>query len=950
MDEQELNPPFGESNETPTPKKRGRKPKSENSESAEKSAKKRPGRPKKNAAETQPLPARQADESAEGESASLDAVLDNAVKQRKTGGARKTKIPRNDGPQWRDTPAPSQTREQESAAEENSEAEIFVHKDKSDDFAYDTSNGGAEASRESDGDERGEGGAEDDIPTSFSTTDDDLNPDGYRANADDSDDERRIAEAREYENAVDDERDSHAEENQNRQDDNRNRWQKRDRNNNRFDRGNRNGNQQNSRQGGGGNSQQNRQNQQQNGRFDKNAKNNSQNRQQNNRQGGGNSQQNRQNQQQNSRQQQQKQNLPKQKKPRWLQNQNVEDEQINPADLPEWFALKSESALNESLAKIFFGKPAANELETFEDAKPIDVSQLENGETPSDMPQTESESADAETLESVSEAKSSESESAQEAVAAREENPPAPENRQGDVSAAEDEDHMASLPPKNISDMNYWELMANANDSAVKKFNLLKGEKTDSVGEPSDAESPAAAAIETLPQAEGASAQAETFVERDYLQIAGCGEIRSVADFDEIYKLGIREIQQKFNELGVDYRLGVGKSELVADYYKFAFKNKKLVKVRGTLDVFEDGFGGAVTFETDNYRLKKNSVYVPQIFIDKFGLKRGHTIGALAMPPREFGRETCPIAVSITSVMDSAPENARNVVPFTDLTPYYPTRRIIMEAEASSGWDNLSMRAVDLLTPVGFGQRALIVAPPRTGKTVLMQGMAKSIRRNAPNAHLMILLVDERPEEVTDFKRSVDAEVISSTFDEEATNHVHAAEMVISRARRMVENGRDVIILLDSITRLARAYNALMPNGGRTMSGGVEANALQKPKKFFGSARNIEGGGSLTIIGTALVETGSKMDEVIFEEFKGTGNLELHLDRGLSDKRIFPSINIEKSGTRKEELLYHPDEMSKIYALRRAMKGIPATDAMEMLVQRLKKVRTNIEFLLGLNR
>ena len=243
------------------------------------------------------------------------------------------------------------------------------------------------------------------------------------------------------------------------------------------------------------------------------------------------------------------------------------------------------------------------------------------------------------------------------------------------------------------------------------------------------------------------------------------------------------------------------------------------------------------------------------------------------------------------------------------------------------------MRAVDLLTPIGFGQRALIVAPPRTGKTVLMQGMAKSIRLNAPDAHLMILLVDERPEEVTDFRRSVDAEVIASTFDEDALSHVHAAEMVISKARRMVETGKDVVILLDSITRLARAYNALMPNGGRTMSGGVEANALQKPKKFFGSARNIEGGGSLTIIATALIETGSKMD-----------------DRALSDKRIFPAINIEKSGTRKEELLYHPDELTKIYALRRAMKGIPPADAMEMLVQRLKKVKTNVEFLLGLNR
>ena len=306
--------------------------------------------------------------------------------------------------------------------------------------------------------------------------------------------------------------------------------------------------------------------------------------------------------------------------------------------------------------------------------------------------------------------------------------------------------------------------------------------------------------------------------------------------------------------------------------------------------------------------------------------------------------------VKVESVMDMDVEDARALTPFNELTPYYPTRRIILEAEPNCGWDNLSMRVVDLLAPIGFGQRALIVAPPRTGKTVLMQGMAKSIRRNVPDAHLIVLMVDERPEEVTDFKRSVDAEIIASTFDEDAFSHVHAAEMVISKARRMVEAGKDVIILLDSITRLARAYNALMPNSGKIMSGGVEAGALQKPKRFFGSARNIEGGGSLTIIGTALVETGSKMDEVIFEEFKGTGNLELHLDRSLVEKRIFPALNIEKSGTRKEELLYHPDEMSKIYQLRRAMKGVPSAESMELLLQRLKKVKTNVEFLVGINR
>ena len=297
--------------------------------------------------------------------------------------------------------------------------------------------------------------------------------------------------------------------------------------------------------------------------------------------------------------------------------------------------------------------------------------------------------------------------------------------------------------------------------------------------------------------------------------------------------------------------------------------------------------------------------------------------------------------------MGRDPESLNEIVPFTERVPYYPTSRILLETSAESDWDNLSMRVVDCLTPIGLGQRGLIVAPPRTGKTVLLQSMANAIQQSYPEAHLIVLLIDERPEEVTDFRRQCTGEVISSTFDESAESHVHAAEMVIEKARRMVEVGQDVVILLDSITRLARAYNTMMPNSGKILSGGVEANALQRPKRFFGSARNIEDGGSLTILGTALVETGSKMDEVIFEEFKGTGNMELHLDRGLSDKRIFPALNMEKSGTRKEELLYHTDEMQKIYSLRRAMKGIPSVDAMEMLIQRIKKTGSNAEFLMS---
>ncbi len=447
-----------------------------------------------------------------------------------------------------------------------------------------------------------------------------------------------------------------------------------------------------------------------------------------------------------------------------------------------------------------------------------------------------------------------------------------------------------------------------------------------------------------------------------------------IFDYSSFYGLSRNELQQKLAENGIEFDRFSGVDAMFASFLKYVRGKRGAILVDGILDVFEGGLGGAICFVCDSYRLKKYCVFVPQKVIEQNGLLRGCKVRGLAVvqdaraqePKNEISEnpleETpseepkqeypikAPVLVKVESVMDMDVEAARALAPFNELTPYYPTRRIILEAEPNCGWDNLSMRVVDLLTPIGFGQRALIVAPPRTGKTVLMQGMAKSIRRNVPDAHLIVLMVDERPEEVTDFKRSVDAEIIASTFDEDAFSHVHAAEMVISKARRMVEAGKDVIILLDSITRLARAYNALMPNSGKIMSGGVEASALQKPKRFFGSARNIEGGGSLTIIGTALVETGSKMDEVIFEEFKGTGNLELHLDRSLVEKRIFPALNIEKSGTRKEELLYHPDEMSKIYQLRRAMKGVPSAESMELLLQRLKKVKTNVEFLVGINR
>jgi transcription termination factor Rho len=398
------------------------------------------------------------------------------------------------------------------------------------------------------------------------------------------------------------------------------------------------------------------------------------------------------------------------------------------------------------------------------------------------------------------------------------------------------------------------------------------------------------------------------------------------------------------------------RAQIVEMILNAAWDAKRAITVEGVIEVAQDGWG-LLTYQHENYRVRPLCAFVPKVTMKRYALKRGHIVKAFIQPPRkelslDGNKENCPAVLKVESVMGRDPLENLKTAPFEDLTPYYPTERFLLETSPDVKWDNVSMRVVDLLTPIGKGQRGLIVAPPRTGKTILQQGIANAIMKNNPESHLIVLLVDERPEEVTDFRRQIASggEVIASTFDENAESHVHAAEMVIEKARRMVEIGVHVVILLDSITRLARAYNTLTGNSGKILSGGVEATAMQKPKRFFGSARNIEGGGSLTILGTALVETGSRMDEVIFEEFKGTGNMELVLDRALVDKRIFPSINLEKSGTRKEELLYHPDELVKVYGLRRAMKGVPSPDAMEMLISRVKKTRTNIEFLMGLNR
>ena len=446
---------------------------------------------------------------------------------------------------------------------------------------------------------------------------------------------------------------------------------------------------------------------------------------------------------------------------------------------------------------------------------------------------------------------------------------------------------------------------------------------------------------------EGDLPKAERFAKFDEIEVLlQALNLESPIAVTDLYELKLDQMAAAARELGVEFPDKPGRKQVIEGVFKLARETKKAILDRGFLDLSDDGFG-FIVHPSSNYQLKPESTYVPATLIKKYALQRGHELEVVASAPEEG--ERCPAALKIVSAMGQAPEEMEKVTPFEDLIPYYPTERLVLETPMpSNSKKDVSMRAFDLLTPIGFGQRGLIVAPPRTGKTVLLQGLANSIQENYPDVHLIVLLIDERPEEVTDFRRGVKGEVISSTFDETATSHVHAAEMVCEKARRMVEQGKKVVILLDSITRLARAYNTLSSNSGKIMSGGIEATALQRPKRFFGSARNIEGGGSLTIMGTALVETGSKMDEVIFEEFKGTGNMELHLDRDLINKRIFPAINFERSGTRKEELLYHVQELEKVYSLRRVMQGVPAVESMEMLIKRLKVTKNNIEFLMSL--
>jgi len=412
------------------------------------------------------------------------------------------------------------------------------------------------------------------------------------------------------------------------------------------------------------------------------------------------------------------------------------------------------------------------------------------------------------------------------------------------------------------------------------------------------------------------------------------GEGLNITDLKD---MSIQKLTQIAKDMTVTGATGMRKQELIFQILKAQTEQSGFIFSEGVLEVLPDGFG-FLRAPDYNYLPGPDDIYVSPSQIRKFDLQTGDTVSGQIRPPKEGERYFALIKVE--AVNFEAPEQAREKLFFENLTPLYPQERLTLETP-----ENLSSRVMDLWTPIGKGQRGLIVAPPRTGKTMLLQSIAQSVAKNHPEVFLIVLLIDERPEEVTDMQRSVDGEVISSTFDEPAQRHVQVAEMVIEKAKRLVEHKKDVLILLDSITRLARAYNTVIPPSGKVLSGGLDSNALQKPKRFFGAARNIEEGGSLTIMATALIDTGSRMDDVIFEEFKGTGNMEIHLDRKLTDKRVFPSIDVQKSGTRKEELLIPKDDLNRIWVLRKVLNPLSPVEAMELLIDKMSKTKSNAEFL-----
>ena len=410
----------------------------------------------------------------------------------------------------------------------------------------------------------------------------------------------------------------------------------------------------------------------------------------------------------------------------------------------------------------------------------------------------------------------------------------------------------------------------------------------------------------------------------------------------DLKEMTIADLSDVAKQLHVGGASGLRKQELIFKILEAQTEKNGLIFGEGVLEILPDGFG-FLRAPSYNYLPGPDDIYVSPSQIRRFDLHTGDTISGQVRPPKESERYFALLKVEAINFEN--PEAAKDKILFDNLTPLYPDARIHLETDPTE----TSTRVMDLLTPIGKGQRGLIVAPPRTGKTMLLQSIAHSVTRNHPEIVLIVLLIDERPEEVTDMQRSVKGEVVSSTFDEPATRHVQVAEMVIEKAKRLVEHKRDVVILLDSITRLARAYNTIVPPSGKVLSGGVDSNALQKPKRFFGAARNIEEGGSMTIIATALVDTGSRMDEVIFEEFKGTGNMEIHLDRRLVDKRVFPAIDVNRSGTRKEELLLDDYELNRVWVLRKVLNPLNTVDSMELLIDKIKESQTNGDFLRSMN-
>ena len=431
---------------------------------------------------------------------------------------------------------------------------------------------------------------------------------------------------------------------------------------------------------------------------------------------------------------------------------------------------------------------------------------------------------------------------------------------------------------------------------------------------------------------------AETTNSRDSVR-----DRRNEMNLVELKNKNIRELMAISKAYNIDGASSMRKQELIFALLQAQAEMSGLIYGEGVLEILPDGFG-FLRSQNYNYLPGPDDIYVSPSQIRRFNLRTGDSISGQIRPPKDNERYFALLKVESVNYED--PEIARDKILFDNLTPLYPDRRINLESDP----DNLSTRVMDLLTPIGSGQRGLIVAQPRTGKTMLLQNIANATAANHKDAYLIVLLIDERPEEVTDMQRNVRAEVVSSTFDEPPQRHVQVAEMVIEKAKRLVEHKKDVVILLDSITRLARAYNSVVPPSGKILSGGLDSNALHRPKRFFGAARNVEQGGSLTIIATALIDTGSRMDEVIFEEFKGTGNMEIVLDRKLADRRIFPAIDINKSGTRKEELLIAPDDLNRIWILRKLLSPLNPIDAMEFLLDKMQGTKNNAEFLASMNR